>query len=93
MIAFRSFDDGEMLRLYRNFEELGLDPSLTIPGVPHCGFKVIVPGDKHADWADIVADALKCVWPDRMIESVAVGETVTRYKIGGCALDMMLGRG
>ena len=67
MIAFRSFDDGEMLRLYRNFEELGLDPSLTIPGAPHCGFKVIVPGDKHADWADTVADALKCVWPDRMI--------------------------
>ena len=90
MIAFRSFDDGEMLRLYRNFEELGFDPSLTIPGAPHCGFKVIVPGDKHADWGDIVADALKCVWPDRMIESVAVGKTVTRYKIGGCALDMML---
>jgi hypothetical protein len=90
MIASRTFDDGEMLRLYRNFEELGFNPSLTIPGAPHCGFKVIVPGDKHADWSATVANALKIVWPDQEIESVTVDKTVTRYKIGGCALDMML---
>ena len=72
MIASRTFDDGEMLRLYRNFEELGFNPSLTIPGAPHSGFKVIVPGDKQADWSAIVANALKIVWPDQEIESVAV---------------------